>query len=257
MNTRDMFDVSGQVVIITGASSGLGAMMARGFADAGCSLILAARREKQLAAVADAVAESGGQVRAVSCDVRDGGHGALLVGHALEHFGRLDGVVLNAGIATMGPAEAEPIDDFARVMEVNVTAQMRLAKEAAQAMITGAGGWMITLSSILGRRAGTGGGLAGYTSSKGAIEQLTRELARQWAPHGIRVNSLSPGVFPTPMNEPMMANPEREEQIRQRIPIGRFGEPQDIVGAALFLASPAAAYITGHVLAVDGGMSAW
>ncbi len=255
--TKTMFDVSGQAVIVTGASSGLGQMMARGFANAGCSVLAAARRATELTHLTDEITAAGGRSVAVPCDVRDVGHGELLVGEALQHFGRLDGVVLNAGIATMAPAEDEPIDDFARVLEVNVTAQMRLAREAARAMIDRSGGWMITLSSILGQRAGTGGGLTGYTSSKGAIEQLTRELARQWAPKGIRVNSLSPGVFPTPMNEPMMANAQREEQIRQRIPLGRFGSPDDIVGAALFLASPAAAYVTGHVLAVDGGMSAW
>lgn len=252
-----MFDVAGQGVIITGASSGLGAMMARGFAAAGCGVVLAARRESELGEVADTITAAGGRAVAVACDIRDACHGQLLVDAARRHLGRLDGVILNAGIATIAPAEDEPIDDFARVLEINVTAQMRLARDAAQVMITQNAGWMITMSSILGHRAGTGGGLSGYTSSKGAIEQLTRELARQWAPKGIRVNGLSPGVFPTPMNAQMIADPTREQQLRQRIPLGRFGEPADIVGAALFLASPAAAYITGHVLAIDGGMSVW
>ena len=251
------FDIDEQAIIVTGASSGLGRMMARGFAAAGCKVVVAARRANELDELAHEISDAGQSAVAVPCDIRDPDHGSLLVESALEHFGRLDGVVLNAGVATMAPAEEEPIENFAQVLEVNVTAQLRLAKAAARAMIPRAGGWIITMSSILGQRAGTGGGLTGYTASKGAVEQLTRELARQWAPKGIRVNSISPGVFPTPMNAPMMGNPEREEQIRQRIPLGRFGTSEDIIGVALFLASPAAAYITGHVLAVDGGMSVW
>jgi gluconate 5-dehydrogenase len=116
---------------------------------------------------------------------------------------------------------------------------------------------MILQSSILGRRAGTGPGVAAYTASKGAVEQLTRELARQWAPHRIRVNALSPGYFPTDMNAPMVAAPGRLEALVSRIPMGRAGEPEDLAGVVAFLASDAARYVTGQILGVDGGMSVW
>jgi NAD(P)-dependent dehydrogenase (short-subunit alcohol dehydrogenase family) len=116
---------------------------------------------------------------------------------------------------------------------------------------------MIAMSSILGRRAGTGAGVAAYAASKGAVEQLVRELGRQWAGHGIRVNALAPGYFPTAMNAPMVATPERLQAILARTPMGRAGAPEDLAGAAVFLASPAAGFITGQVLAVDGGMSCW
>jgi len=247
-----------QAAIVTGASSGLGRIMAGALADAGCSVLVAARRAGELRSLAGELAGCDGRVVAEPCDVRERGHGERLVTRALEQFGRLDGVVLNAGTATIGPAEQEDVDAFGEVLAVNVTAQAELASAAARTMITaGEGGWMIALSSILGRRAGTGGGVAAYTASKGAVEQLVRELARQWAPHGIRVNGLAPGFFPTAMNAPMVADAQRLEALLARIPMGRAGEPADLAGAALFLASPAAGYVTGHILAVDGGMACW
>jgi NAD(P)-dependent dehydrogenase (short-subunit alcohol dehydrogenase family) len=165
-------------------------------------------------------------------------------------------VVLNAATSTVGPAEAQDPEAFDDVLRVNVGAQAALAGAAARAMIAaGAGGWMILMSSILGRKAGTGPGVAAYVASKIAVEGLTRELARQWAPHGIRVNALAPGYFPTEMNAPMTADPGRREALVARIPLGRPGEAADIAGAAVFLASRAAGYVTGQVLPLDGGMS--
>lgn len=242
---------------MTGASSGLGAIMARGLADAGCAVLVAARREERLAALVEEIAARGGRAVARRADLRDPGHAEDLVLAAREAFGRLDGVVLNAGVATIAPAEQEDLTAFADVMAVNVTAQVALAAAAARAMIPRGGGWMIAVSSILGRRAGTGGGVAAYTASKGAIEQLVRELARQWAPHGIRVNGIAPGYFPTAMNAPMIADPVRRAQIIGRTPMGRTGDPEDLAGVAVFLASRAAGFVTGHTLAVDGGMGAW
>jgi NAD(P)-dependent dehydrogenase (short-subunit alcohol dehydrogenase family) len=242
---------------VTGASSGLGAIMARGLADAGCSVLVAARREERLTELVGEIAGRGGRAVARRADLRDPGHAEDLVAAAQEAFGRLDGVVLNAGVATIAPAEQEDLAAFADVMAVNVTAQMALAAAAARAMIPAGGGWMIAVSSILGRRAGTGGGVAAYTASKGAIEQLVRELARQWAPRGIRVNGIAPGYFPTAMNAPMIADPVRRAQILGRTPMGRTGEPEDLAGVAVFLASRAAGFVTGHTLAVDGGMGAW
>ncbi len=250
--------LDGQAAIVTGGSSGLGVVIARALAAQGCSVVVAARRRERLDQVADSIAVAGGRCVAVECDVRDPDHAQELVGRCVAAFGRLDGVVANAGVAGGGPAEAEGSEQFAEVLEVNVTAAAGLAAAAARHLMgAGHGGWVILQSSILGRRAGTGPGVAAYTASKGAVEQLTRELARQWAPHGIRVNALSPGYFPTEMNAPMVAAPGRLERLVARIPLGRAGEPEDLAGAVAFLASDAARYVTGHVLAVDGGMSVW
>ena len=253
-----LFDVGGQAVIVTGESSGLGRIMAGCFAGAGCGVVISARREDELATVADEIAGAGGHVAVEVQDVSDPGHAEALVARCRTEFGRLDGVVLNAGIATAMPAEDEDMDAFVRVVDVNLNAQMRLASVAARAMIdAGSGGWMLLMSSILGKRAGTGAGVAAYVASKGAIEMLTRELARQWAPHGIRVNALAPGYFPTAMNATMVSGPGRLEAMIAKIPMGRAGQPEELVGPALFLASPAAAYVTGTSLALDGGMDAW
>lgn len=226
MAAEGLFSLEGQAAIVTGASAGLGEMMAHGLAAAGCAVLLAARRQERLVAAAGAA------------------------------FGRLDGVVLNAATSMIAPAEDQDREAFDDVLQVNVGAQAALAGAAARSMIAaGRGGWMILMSSILGRRAGTGPGVAAYVASKIAVEGLTRELARQWARFGIRVNALAPGYFPTEMNAPMTADPGRREALVARIPLGRPGEPADIAGPAVFLASAAAAYVTGQVLPLDGGMS--
>ena len=252
------FSLEGQAAIVTGASSGLGEMMAHGLAEAGCALLLSARRAGELARVAAAIEAAGGRAVAHPADLRDPGHAQELVDAATDALGRLDGVVLNAATSAIAPAEVQDAAAFDDVLRVNVGAQAALAGGAARAMIAaGAGGWMILMSSILGRRAGTGPGVAAYAASKIAVEGLTRELARQWAPHGIRVNALAPGYFPTAMNAPMTADRGRREALVARIPLGRAGEPDDIAGVAVFLASPAAGYVTGQVLPLDGGMSCW
>ena len=250
--------LAGQAAIVTGASAGLGEIMAGGLAEAGCAVLLAARRANELARVAGAIEAGGGRALAHPADLRDPGHAQELVDAALGAFGRLDGVVLNAGAAAVAPAEAENPAAFDDVLRVNVGAQAALAAAAARSMIgAGAGGWMILMSSILGRKAGTGPGVAAYVASKIAVEGLTRELARQWARHGIRVNALAPGYFPTEMNAPMTADPGRRQALLARTPMGRPGAPADLVGPAVFLASDAARFVTGHTLPVDGGMSCW
>lgn len=252
------FDISGQAVIVTGASSGLGRIMARTYAEAGCDLVISARREAELNSLAEEVRAAGGRAAVEVHDVREPEHASAIVDRCMAEYGKIDGVVLNAGAATGAHAEDEDMEAFADVVDINLTAQMRLASVAGRAMIdSGRPGWMMLVSSILGKRAGTGAGVAAYVSSKGAIELLGRELARQWAPHEIRVNVLAPGYFPTAMNEKMVAGPGRLEAMMAMIPMGRAGRPEDLSGVVVFMASPAAAYITGASIALDGGMGAW
>ncbi len=250
--------LDGQAAIVTGASSGLGVMIARGLASQGCAVVLAARRTDRLDTLAREIRADGGHAAVHACDVRDERHAQELVDTCVAAFGRVTGVVANAGIAGAGPAEHEDPARFAEVLTVNVAAVANLAGACARSMIDHHhGGWMIFQSSILGRRAGTGPGVAAYTASKGAVEQLTRELARQWAMHGVRVNAIAPGYFPTDMNAAMTAAPGRRDALIERIPLGRAGEPDDLTGVVAFLASRASRYVTGQILGVDGGMSAW
>jgi NAD(P)-dependent dehydrogenase (short-subunit alcohol dehydrogenase family) len=253
-----LFRLDGQAAIVTGASSGLGPIMARALAAAGCAVLVSARREENLHRLVDEIVAAGGRAVAVAADLRDPDHAERLVAACMEAFGRIEGVVLNAATTRSGDAIDEDITAFDDVLRVNVTAQVALAKAAAREMIAaGRGGWMVMQSSILARKAATGPGVAAYIASKGAIESLTRELARQWAAHGIRVNALAPGVFPTEINAAALEDEARRAALVARIPLGRMGKEADLTGVVVFLASPAAAYVTGQVLPLDGGMTVW
>ncbi len=250
--------LDGQAAVVTGASEGLGAIMARALADQGCAVLLAARRERELVAVTRTITAAGGRAAHIVADVRDPAHAGALVDACADRFGRIDGIVANAGITDARPAEDHDSVRFDEVLHVNVTAVAELCAAAARRMTADdRGGWMILLSSIVARRAGTGQAITAYTASKAAIDALTRELARLWAPRGIRVNAISPGVFPTTMNAQMFATPERRERMLARVPLGHLGEPADLAGPVAFLASDAARYVTGQVLGVDGGMDVW
>lgn len=258
MKVAPLFRLDGQAAVVTGASSGLGPIIARALADAGCAVLVSARRAEALQRLVGQIEAAGGRAAAVAADLRDQDHAEHLVSECRAAFGRLDGVVLNAAKTSSSEAAEEDMAAFADVMNVNVTAQMALAAAASREMIEGGrGGWMVLQSSILARKAGTGPGVAAYVAGKGAIESLTRELARQWAPHGIRVNALAPGVFPTEINAAALEDDARRDSLVARIPLGRMGGEADLAGVVVFLASPAAGYITGQVVPLDGGMTVW
>ena len=230
--------------------------MAEALAAAGARVVLAARRVSNLEEVAGRITAAGGQALAVQCDVtaeRDVDH---LVATTVEAFGGVDILVNNAGMADPQPAETEPYDLFRRIMDVNLNGVFLCTQRCARHMLAAGGGVIVNVASILGMVGGGQVPQASYTASKGAVVNMTRELAAQWARRGVRVNAILPGWFPSEMTADMFGDENGARWIRRKTPMGRAGEPAELTGALLFLASDASSYVTGATLAVDGGWTA-
>ena len=245
------FRLDGKVAIVTGASGGLGARFARVLDAAGARVVLAARRADRLEALALELRDA----HPVPCDLAEDGAPAALVEATLAHFGRIDVLVNNAGISEPTPALDESTAHFAATLQVNLIAPFELARECARSMTAlEQGGTIVNVASIWGM---VGVGQipeAGYAASKGGLMNLTRELAAQWARKGVRVNALAPGWFRTEMTDGLMfGDPRAERWMRQRTPMGRGGNEDELDGALLLLASDASTFMTGQVLCVDGG----
>jgi NAD(P)-dependent dehydrogenase (short-subunit alcohol dehydrogenase family) len=246
--------LDGHVVIVTGASSGLGVQFAGALARAGANVVLAARRVDRLERLA---AELATDCLAVRCDVGDEGDRAALVDAAVERFGRLDGLVNNAGAADMGPALQQTTDQFERIVDVNLVAPFVLAREAAKAMRASGGGAIVNIASVAGLIPISWQPHASYVASKTGLVGLTRELASQWGRYAIRVNAIAPGPFTSEMSgESYEDGHPFAEQMKASIPLGRVGRPGEMDGLLLLLLHPSSAYITGQTIAVDGGLTA-
>lgn len=243
------FRLDGQVAVVTGASSGLGARFARVLAGAGARVVAASRRRERLDAL---VADLDGAV-ALRCDVASAADRGALVEAALGLTGRIDVLVNNAGIGEPLPAEDEPLGTWQSILDVNLTGLFGLSQLVGRHMIGAGGGRIVNVGSILGVVASGQVPQASYVATKGAVLSLTRELAVQWARKGVRVNALAPGWFPSELTAEMLADEGGTRFIRRNTPMGRAGGVEELDGALLFLASGASSYVTGHTLVVDGG----
>ena len=249
----ESFQLDGQVAVVTGASSGLGVAFARALAGAGAHVVLAARRKDRLEGLASEIEGRGGRALAVPCDVTDDDQVDALMSEAVRTFGRLDILVNNAGVSDPHPAEAEPMETFRRVVEINLTGQFCCAQRAGRHMIAAGRGSVVNVASVLGFVASGQIPQASYAATKAGMVNLTRELAAQWARKGIRVNGLAPGWFPSEMTEDMFGDERATRWMKSKTPMGRGGEEHELCGALVFLASDASSFVTGQTLIVDGG----
>lgn len=260
MSVKQLFDLSGKVALITGGSRGLGLQMALALGEMGASVAIAARKAGELAEAEKTLAAAGVEAFAVVADLGDvaGDTVVRLVSSVMERFGRIDILINNAGATWGAPAEDYPQSAWDKVMALNVDAPFLLAKEVArQAMIPQGGGKVINIASIAGlggNPPGLGMYTVAYNTSKGAMVNFTRALAAEWGRHNINVNAICPGFFPSKMSQGLLDR--FSTQVIEATPLGRLGGDEDLMGAAVFLASEASRHVTGQMLAVDGGVSA-
>ena len=250
----ERFSLTDEVALVTGASFGLGRGMAEGLAEAGAHIAGLSRNRANLSDVKAAVESVGREFLELECDVGDRDQLRRTVAEAWEWKRRLDVLVNNAGIIERSPAEQHPDPAWDSVLKVNLDAVWFGSQEAGRRMLEAGRGKIITTASVL---AFSGGILVpGYAAAKGAVGQLTKALANEWAAKNINVNAIAPGYFVTRNTEALRADPERSRAILDRIPADRWGDPEDLKGAAVFLASRASDYVNGHILVVDGGWCA-
>ncbi len=246
----DAFRLDGKAALVTGASAGLGAAIATALAEAGAD-VACHGNSRSPDATCKAVKGAGRRALPVVGDLSDKEVPRRLVEQTLEEFGRLDILVNNAGIIRRSPSVDYTEEDWAAVIEVNLNAVFRLSQLAGRHMVERGSGKIVNVASLLSFQGGVT--VPAYAASKGGVAQLTKALANEWASKGVGVNAIAPGYMRTDNTAALQKDETRNRQILERIPAARWGEPKDLAGAAVFLASPASDYINGHVLVVDGG----
>ncbi|AHY45924.1 Dehydrogenases with different specificities (related to short-chain alcohol dehydrogenases) [Rubrobacter radiotolerans] len=258
MNALDLFRLDGKTALVTGGGRGLGRYMAEALSDAGANVVLCSRKQEPLDEVKREIEAGGGRALALAADVTEPEDVGRVVSAAGEEFGGVDILVNNSGATWGAPTEEMPVEKFDHVMRVNVRGTFLMSQAVGRTMIErGSGGTIVNIASVAGLVGGKPDYMqtVGYNSSKGAVINMTRDLATGWARYGITVNAIAPGWFPTRMSGGLIEKYEKE--MLADIPLGRFGKPEELKGVIVFLASPAAAYMTGQTVVVDGGTTAW
>lgn len=249
-----LFSVAGQIVLVPGASRGIGRALAEGFAARGAQVVIAGREAASLEKTAVEISTGDKPVKAVVCDVAKPADVAALVASTLSDFGRIDTLLSVAGVNKRMKAEDYSAEEYDWIMDINLRGSFVLAQAAGRHMIERKGGSIINIDSLNTYAPLTG--VTPYAMSKAGVLMMTRSLANEWGRHGVRVNSIAPGFFPTALSQKLWAQEKMQQWARQNTPLAKLGDVKDLVGAAVFLASDAAAFITGQTIRVDGGVTA-
>jgi NAD(P)-dependent dehydrogenase (short-subunit alcohol dehydrogenase family) len=256
MHIRKLFDLTGRVAIVTGGATGLGKQMAEALAEAGAKLVLCARNKERCDFAAAELRKSGTEVLSLGCDVKKPESIQSVIGETIGRFGGIDILINNAGTSWGASVEEMKLEQWNKVMDTNITGAFLFCQAAGKVLIPQKRGKIINIASVAGLRGSPPEFQAiGYQTSKGALIAFTKDLACKWAMHNINVNAIAPGWFPTNMSSVVIGRDP--ESLLERIPLHRFGGEHDLKGAAVFLASDASDFVTGHTLVVDGGQTAW
>ncbi len=254
MDALSLFSLQGKRALITGSSRGIGYGIAEALAGAGAEILLNARDKVALGDAAAKLATAGAKVHALAFDVTSEDSVSDAIAHAESEIGPIDIVVNNAGMQHRQPLEEWRLDKFEQVMATNLTSAFLVSREAVKGMIARKRGRIINICSVMSNVARAS--IAPYSASKAALANLTRGMAVDWAKHGINVNGIAPGYIRTELNEALLQNVEFNAWVEKRTPLGRWADPSELGGAAIFLASDASTYVSGHILYVDGGFTA-
>ncbi len=256
MGYRKLFDLTGKVALVTGGTGGLGRPTALGLADFGANVAVVGRDVEKLERVKGEIEKIGSKALAIRCDVTKPEEVKNMVKQAVDAFGRIDILVTYAGMNIPKPAEDYPTEDWEKVIGLNVTGVFLTCREVGKVMINQRRGKIINISSVRGMY-GLPRNYAAYCTSKGAVIALTKQLACEWAKFNIQVNAIAPTVIATPLTAHIMADPELSKSMKSRILLGRWGYPDDLIGAIVYFASDASNFVTGQILFIDGGVTAW
>jgi NAD(P)-dependent dehydrogenase (short-subunit alcohol dehydrogenase family) len=251
MKDKDLFDLTDHIAIITGGGSGIGRRTALAFGEYGAKLIIADIDQEAANLVASEIHARGGRAIPHRVDVTQPGEVQGMVNAALESFGRIDILFNNAGISIRGPAESFFIEDWNQVIAVNLTGMFICAQTVGKVMIKQRGGKIINTASV-SAELGHPGNVA-YAAAKHGVVGMPRVMAVEWAKYGVRVNCIGPGVIKTPLTLKALEDPKKYQELVSKVPMGRLGEPEDLIGAVIFLASQASNYMTGQTIYIEGG----
>ena len=250
----ELFDLTGRTALVTGSSQGIGFALAEGLAECGAAVIMNGRDEAKAQAAAEELRGAGHTVHVLTFDVTDHAAARAAVDGFESDVSALDILVNNAGMQHRGPLEEFEADAFERLMRTNVSSVFNVGQAVARHMIGRGAGRIVNIASVQSALARPG--IAPYTASKGAVTNLTKGMATDWAKHGLQVNAIAPGYFDTPLNAALVADPEFTAWLKKRTPAGRWGDLPELKGACIFLASDAASFVNGHTLYVDGAITA-